>query len=588
MFKRSFAFRADYTKRERLVREVMGAVIFVLGWQLMTISGWVPESVLPSPVQVFTSYPVLYNDFHLLGNLWYSVYINLLSYAEAIAISIPLGFMIGLFALPRVMTERYITVLRYLPLPAATGLYMAWFGIGSLFKIEFLTTAIAVYLVTAVIVRIDKLDRVYEDTARTCGASRWQIIRTVYIPGVLTALWDDIIVLLPISWTYILVVEVINMGDGGIGVVAASASRQSRIAHVYAVLFLIMVVGFIQDKIATWLGKVLMPHRRPAEEIPISRRILNSKWMSWIFVSEQAQAAPAATPIQPPSTSTVPAVSETPTPVAVPVAAQEVAQPVSQAENIIELKDIGQTYNDGKVVVIKDLDLALANRNDRGSFIVIMGVSGCGKSTLLRYIAGLQEPTSGQVLINGKPRTDKDVIGMVFQQYSSFPWYTVEQNVALPLIYKGVKRKEALEQAREMIKTVGLEGHEDKYAQYPRLSGGQLQRVAIARSLINNPEVILMDEPFGALDTNTRGKMQQRLNEIRKKVKSTTVFVTHDITEAVLLADEIYIMKAGPGKISHKVIVDLPEDRNRLVKRDPRFIQLVAKIEDIFDEAPQT
>lgn len=200
-------------------------------------------------------------------------------------------------------------------------------------------------------------------------------------------------------------------------------------------------------------------------------------------------------------------------------------------------------------------------------------------STLLRFICGLQKPTSGEVLIKGKPRTDDCHIGMVFQQYSSFPWLSVLDNVALGLKYKGVPKKERHEKAMEMIKIVGLDGHENKYAKYPTLSGGQLQRVAIARSLVADPEILLMDEPFGALDLNTRLQMQDLLCEIWTKLRSTIIFVTHDLPEAVYLGDDIYIMRACPGMIVEKIKVDLPLHRTRDIKRSASFMDIVNCVE---------
>ena len=252
----------------------------------------------------------------------------------------------------------------------------------------------------------------------------------------------------------------------------------------------------------------------------------------------------------------------------------------TQLSDIIELRNITQTYDDGKVVIIKDLNLLIEDAPERGQFVVILGPSGCGKSTLLRYVAGLQAPTEGEVLIHGIPRKDDDRIGMVFQQYSSFPWMTVLDNIALGLKYRGVSKAERNEKANEMLKIVGLEGHGNKFAQYPSLSGGQLQRVAIARSLLVNDEIIIMDEPFGALDTNTRLHMQDFLIDIWEKVHPTIIFVTHDITEAVYLADDIFIMSRAPAKLHEHIKVNLPTHRDKNIKRDPNFMELVRYIED--------
>lgn len=249
-------------------------------------------------------------------------------------------------------------------------------------------------------------------------------------------------------------------------------------------------------------------------------------------------------------------------------------------ENIIELNNIGQSYDGGNNWVIKNFNLTIEDKPAQGQFIVILGMSGCGKSTILRYIAGLQNPTEGEVKIHGKKVDEGSRVSMVFQKYSSLPWMTVLDNVSLALRYKGMDSDERRKKAMAIIERVGLKGHEHKYAQYPILSGGQLQRVAIARSMIANPEILLMDEPFGALDIKTRMQMQDMLIDLWNEFHSTIIFVTHDISEAVYLGDDIYIMKAQPSKIVEHIHVDLPLMRDRSIKRDPRYIELVQEVED--------
>ena len=248
--------------------------------------------------------------------------------------------------------------------------------------------------------------------------------------------------------------------------------------------------------------------------------------------------------------------------------------------NIIELKNIKQTYNNGTVTVIEGLNLLIEESPGKGILDVILGPSGCGKSTLLRYISGIQKPSRGDVLLYGKPRDQSTHVGMVFQQYSSFPWSTVLDNVAFPLAIQGVSKKEREGRAMEMIDLVGLQDQWDKYAKAPDLSGGQLQRVAIARSLVGNPHILLMDEPFGALDTNTRLKAQDLLLSIWEKLTPTIIFITHDIPEAVYLGHDVYIMSANPGRLVEHFAIDLPFDKTRQIKRDPKFMDYVHLIED--------
>lgn len=253
-------------------------------------------------------------------------------------------------------------------------------------------------------------------------------------------------------------------------------------------------------------------------------------------------------------------------------------------DNIINLQGISQSYDGGQNWVIKDLNFLVEDKPDQGQFVGILGMSGSGKSTLLRYIAGLQEPTKGEVLLHGKKIDGSQRVSMVFQQYSSLPWMTVLDNVALSLRYQGVNKEERNEKAMEMIQFVGLTGHEYKYAQYPTLSGGQLQRIAIARSLLANPRILLMDEPFGALDIKTRLQMQDLLVSLWHQFQSTILFVTHDISEAVYLSDDIYILKSQPSQFVRHIDIPLPFDRNKETKRTPQYTELVHKVEDAMME----
>jgi NitT/TauT family transport system ATP-binding protein len=259
---------------------------------------------------------------------------------------------------------------------------------------------------------------------------------------------------------------------------------------------------------------------------------------------------------------------------------------------VLELRGIRQTYFDNKTqkdfVVFDDFNLAVEDYAGMGQFIVIMGKSGCGKSTLLRYWTGLQKPTKGEIFVGGKPLAKNQSMPMVFQQYSSLEWFSVLENVALPLTLKGVSKKQAEEQAMEMIKIVGLEGHENKFARIPQLSGGQLQRVAIARCLVANPNMLFLDEPYGALDGFTRAKMQFFLLEVFQKrelaeLNPTIVLVTHDPREAVLLGNDIYIMDSNPGRIIKHIKPDLPDHRDRSIRKQSHFIEIVSYIEDVME-----
>ncbi len=230
-------------------------------------------------------------------------------------------------------------------------------------------------------------------------------------------------------------------------------------------------------------------------------------------------------------------------------------------------------------------DLYSDDGKDIGEFRVLLGPSGCGKSTILRMIAGLERPDTGEVLVNGKavtgPGCDR---GMVFQKYTSFPWLTVQQNVGYGLKVNGVPPAEREPVVAKLIQDVGLAGFEKAYPD--TLSGGMQQRVAIARTLALRPQVILMDEPFGALDAQTRGDMQELLLRIWGETASTVLFVTHDVDEAIYLADRIYVLCARPGTIIEDVPVPLGRPRDPSMKQTSEFHELQQHVLACLRRAP--
>ena len=246
-------------------------------------------------------------------------------------------------------------------------------------------------------------------------------------------------------------------------------------------------------------------------------------------------------------------------------------------ENLIKLK-IDNVYKEyqgrnGKTIALNGVSLDIKENE----FICVVGPSGCGKSTLLNIIAGLLEPTSGTVSLDGKVIEGTGVErGVVFQQYALLPWRTVLKNVMFPLEMKKVPKAEAEAIARKYIKSVGLEGFEKSFPK--ELSGGMKQRVAIARAYAANPEVLLLDEPFGALDAQTRVQLQSELLETWEKEKKTCFFITHDVDEAVILAQRVIIMSARPGRIKKIVDIDIPYPRTQATKTDPRFLELKSEI----------
>jgi NitT/TauT family transport system ATP-binding protein len=235
---------------------------------------------------------------------------------------------------------------------------------------------------------------------------------------------------------------------------------------------------------------------------------------------------------------------------------------------LLEVRDLTKSFSRGKRKVTALDGVSLTAR--RGEFLTVIGPSGCGKSTLLHIIGGFEKATSGDVVVEGRQveSAGRDR-GMVFQKATLFPWWTIERNVAWPLDVGGQGRREARERARELLELVGLSGFADAYP--GELSGGMQQRAALARTLAMEPQLLLMDEPFGALDAQTRELMQEELNRIWQASGTTVVFITHDIYEAVFLGDRVVVMSGRPGRILADVAIDLPRPRDGEVKGSKEF-----------------
>jgi NitT/TauT family transport system ATP-binding protein len=230
---------------------------------------------------------------------------------------------------------------------------------------------------------------------------------------------------------------------------------------------------------------------------------------------------------------------------------------------------------------LEPIDLGVGD-ND---FVTILGPSGCGKSTMLRIVAGLDRPSSGRVILDGReiegPGADR---GMVFQSYTLFPWLTVRDNIAFGLRERGISQGERRKIADEFIVRVGLTGFENHWPK--QLSGGMQQRTAIARALANDPKILLLDEPFGALDNQTRALMQEMLLGIWERDQKTVLFVTHDIEEAIFLGSRVIVMSARPGRIKAEIGIDLPHPRSYRIKTTPEFVALKERlVEEIRGEA---
>jgi len=256
--------------------------------------------------------------------------------------------------------------------------------------------------------------------------------------------------------------------------------------------------------------------------------------------------------------------------------AEASALPTPEQQLVVAIQGVSKKFKGG-TVALQDIDLEI----EQGEFVSLIGPSGCGKSTLLRIIGDLIPPTAGTVTVNGKPapraRADHDY-GIVFQDSVLYDWRTVRKNVALPLELAGWDRERRNRRVDEMLELVELVGFGEHHPW--QLSGGMQQRVAIARALSFDPAILLMDEPFGALDEMTRERLNAELLRIWEASGSTVVFVTHSIAEAVFLSTRVVVMSPRPGRVSRVIPVDLPQPRSQATREDPRFFELATEVRE--------
>lgn len=250
----------------------------------------------------------------------------------------------------------------------------------------------------------------------------------------------------------------------------------------------------------------------------------------------------------------------------------------------LEIRKLRKVFEDlkrGNIPVLGGVDLAVKKKE----FVSILGPSGCGKTTFLQIIAGLEQPTGGEILFEGKNNNSLEKkCGIVFQEYALFPWLTVRGNIEFGPKMHGIPKKERRQIAQNFIELVGLKGFEDHYPH--EISGGMRQRVAIARALANDPDILLMDEPFAAVDAQLREILQQELLKIWQQTGKTILFVTHNIDEAIFLGDKIAVMTARPARIKEVVQVDLPRPRKQETRVSPRFYELDRYVRElVWEEA---
>lgn len=268
VFKRMVTFGGSLKKTENIIVGIIGAVILILLWYSATVSGNISARILPNPVDVLYAFPSLMRDYDLMHNIWYTVSLNLTGYIIALALAIPMGFIIGIFPVMDALFRKYFEALRYLPLPTVSGIFIAIFGLGFGMKSKFLAFGIFIFTLPALLQKITDLqnlvnekDHIYIESAKTLGLTNWQMFRYVYWPYVMDRLYQDIRSLVAISYTYVVIAECFNK-EGGIGAAISTFTRQSRTPEIYALLFIIILIGILQDKVFKIMDPIIFPYHK--------------------------------------------------------------------------------------------------------------------------------------------------------------------------------------------------------------------------------------------------------------------------------------------------------------------------------------
>jgi NitT/TauT family transport system permease protein len=272
-----FQIEGDVSSKQSTIIGIVGFVLLLLLWYLASAYGKIANSILPSPLAVITSFGDLFKG-NLIGNALFSIKLNLLGYLEAVVISVVLGFAMGLIPDVRSLISKYFDAFRFLPLPAISGIFVALFGMEISMKIHFLSFGIMLYLIPVVVQRIDEVETIHKQTITTLGASKWQKIKHLYFPYAMSKISDDIRVLVAISWTYIVIVELYNK-EGGLGGMIFESARQSQTAQIYALVLLIILFGYFQDRIFRFLDKILFPFKHEGQ----TKRSITRKLKSLII-----------------------------------------------------------------------------------------------------------------------------------------------------------------------------------------------------------------------------------------------------------------------------------------------------------------
>ena len=515
-------------RRLNILVGVLSIPLFVAAWEAIARSGVVNIVLFPPPSIVAVAVLEWVRSGQFFSDFAASLYRVVTGFALGAVSGVVLGVLTGQFPLVSSLLSPLFHILRPIPPIAFVPIVILWFGLSEAGKLFLVFWGVFFTVWLSAHIGVQKVDRGLIRAALMLGTPRRQMLQEIVFLGALPYIVVGLRTAVSISFYTLVAAE---LAGAFAGIVYRIEIARTELA----------------DRPGDgWPGRARIDVVRRGSLVRDDRRTHGV--VAMMQIRRRAEAEPAIAHSQP-----------------------SAAGGPAEVEATIRVSDLSIVFDtpQGQVIAVDRVTFGV----NAGEFVCIVGPSGCGKSTVLNTIAGLEVPYSGEVTVNGRlmqrPRPD---VGMVFQQPHLFPWKSVRRNIAHGPRMLGKSRSEARAIADGLIEMIGLGRFADAYPH--TLSGGMQQRVAIARALANQPRVLLMDEPFGALDAQTRSVMQDNLLELRDRIDATVVFVTHDLDEAILLADRVLIMSAGPGRILRDLGVNLPRPRSNGIMLDPAYIAL--------------
>ncbi|MEK6258018.1 MAG: ATP-binding cassette domain-containing protein [Planctomycetota bacterium] len=505
-------------------------VIFLVLWELVSRLG-LHSGLLPGPISVSRALFEMMIEGQIFRDSLISLQRVFMGFGIAVVLGLTLGFMYGSSAIVRHVFGPIIEFIRPIPPIAWIPLSVVLLGLGdpSSYFIIFLGAFFPIFTNTALGVR--ELNPLFLDAARVLGASRMRITTEVIWPSALPSIFAGLRVSLGFAWMCVVAAEMIA-ARSGLGYQLQLDRQLLRLDRVVAGMVAIGVVGLVMVRLMEWVEAICLPWKR--------------------LYSDSVDAT---------------------TPDILALEYHPVVTPTTEQLPGAQLSARGISFHYSNVSVIQQLDLEVAP----GEILAILGPSGCGKTTLLRLLVGLQTPSSGQILIDDQlVAAHQQDITMIFQGFALFPWFTAQDNIEFALESRNVNLTSRKSIANDFLRLVGLDS---KSSFYPHeLSGGQQQRVAVARALAYRPRLLLMDEPFGSLDGETRQILQEDISELLHTTNNTVILVTHDVAEAVFMADRIVVMSRDGTLLADPLQVPIPRPRVPSFRTSAEYLDLTSRL----------